>query len=144
MDLRQIKSLNISIEKLLLLSCKDFSLTSAQIQILTYLSQHPDKIICQKDLELALSLSHPTVSASLRKLEKQNLLSTHQLIEDKRFREIRLTSESLSLLKELRKRSDSILSDVFKGFSPNDLQTFQSYLYLMQTNLNTLLSSRQS
>ena len=135
MELIDIKILNTTIERKINRELAAFQITSAQADILIYLNRHSENVICQKDLEQALSLTHPTVSSILKRLEDKQLISTELLSEDHRFKKISLTSKSNSMIADLYKKIEFIYVQAIQGFNSDELSLLTGFLHKMKDNL---------
>ncbi|WP_300757719.1 MarR family transcriptional regulator [uncultured Brachyspira sp.] len=69
-------------------------LTSSQMDILMFLYHNEQKIVNQRDIENFLGLSNPTIAGTLYRLEKKGFIKRKISSEDKRYKEIYLTSKS--------------------------------------------------
>lgn len=134
MELFDIKKVNTAMERQFNQLCRSIDLTGTQASVLHILYQSSDKIVCQKDIENALGLTHPTVCSILDRLEKNGLIESECLLEDRRFHEIILTSKG----KRYRKKVESIITEmhhkVFQGFSEKELHTLEVYINRLQEN----------
>lgn len=140
MELLQLKMVNTTMERVLNARCKAYDLTGTQASVLIFLYNNKDnKIICQRDIEKALGLTHPTVCSILKRLEAKELIESKSLIEDHRFNEILLTAKSKKLKNKLMKEVDAIFSDSFAGISDKELKQISKTLDKMNANLKNLL-----
>jgi len=69
---------------------KDYQLTLVQSQVLSYLCEHGGSAP-QKDIESFLSVSHPTTSGIIRRLELSSYIRSENSLDDKRVRIISMT-----------------------------------------------------
>lgn len=140
MELMQLKMVNTTMERVLNKRCKAYDLTGTQAAVLSFLfSNKENKIICQRDIEKALGLTHPTVCSILKRLETKELISTKSLIEDHRYNEVLLTPKSKKLKNKLNKEVDSIIQEAFNGISEKDQKLVAKTLTKMNDNLKDLL-----
>ena len=135
MELIDVKILNTTIERNVNKELAAYQITAAQADILIYLHRHPDDTICQKDIEAALSLSHPTVSSILKRLEEKKLITTAPLPDDHRFKQINLTPKSQAVISDLFKKIDNIYLQAVKGFTSDEINHFTEFLHRMKDNL---------
>ena len=71
MELIHIKVLNTAIERILNKELAEYDITYTQATVIGYLKHHPEQDICQKDIEINLGLTHPTVSSILSRMEEK-------------------------------------------------------------------------
>lgn len=136
MNLMKVKILNTAIERCLNRELAIYDLTYTQAGIIGFLAQNQDKEICQKDVELTLGLTHPTVSSILSRLEEKNLIFTVTLEADRRFKQIQLTPQSLALYETIDQKVEEISQMIFGGVSPEQQQYLSSLLTKMTENLS--------
>ena len=135
MELIQVKILNTTIERAINKELSMYQITSAQSDILIYLHRHPTRVICQKDLETALSLTHPTVSSILKRLDEKQLITSASLADDHRFKQIKLTAKSESIIAQLNKKVEEIYMRAIAGFRTDEIDAFSALLRKMTDNL---------
>lgn len=139
MELLQLKMVNTTLERVLNKRFKTYGLTGTQAAVLLFLYDSDKSIICQRDIEKALGLTHPTVCSVLKRLEAKELISTKALIEDHRFNEVLLTPKSKKLKTKLNKEVQSIFDDSFAGLSEKEQKQLTKLLEKMNENLKSLL-----
>lgn len=116
MDIMQFKILNTAIERILNQEMAELNITYTQATVIGYLNKHNDIEICQKDIENALGLTHPTVSSILNRLEEKELITTEALSTDRRYKKIVLTKKSEDMTKIINDKIEKIQLKVFQGF----------------------------
>lgn len=136
MNLMEIKILNTAIERVLNNEMAAYELTYTQAAIIGFLSQNQDKEICQKDVEHDLGLTHPTVSSILNRLDEKKLITTVPLEADRRFKQIRLTPQSMALHQKIYQKIEEISQKIFEGVSLEQQQELSVLLLKMTRNLS--------
>lgn len=136
MDLMQVKILNTAIERCLNRELAVYDLTYTQAAIIGYLAQHQDQDICQRDIEQTFGLTHPTVSSILSRLEEKYLISSVALETDRRFKQIKLTPQSMALHQKIYRKVEEISQKVFGGISQEQQQNLSALLVKMTENLS--------
>ncbi|MBP1736777.1 MAG: hypothetical protein H6Q60_658 [Oscillospiraceae bacterium] len=136
MDLMEVKILNTAIERCLNRELAVFNLTYTQAAIIGFLAQHQDQKVFQRDIEQALGLTHPTVSSIVSRLEEKNLIAFVYLKEDRRFKQLSMTPNSVILHRELQNKIDQITGIVFGGISENQQEALSSMFTKMIQNLS--------
>lgn len=83
---QQLKMLNIMIEKEMNhdLRALGINLTGTQVAVLMQLHQNPKQTITQKQIEVALKLSHPTTRGIVKRLVATGLITTTPAPQDQR------------------------------------------------------------
>ena len=129
--LYQIKTLDKMILRVFMqekLDVKDFKLkikpTRTQFTILSYLIEHHNEDIYQKDLEDVLNLRRATVSGVLQTMEKNTLITRVTDSNDTRTKKIILSKKAEEIFKRNKKRFEEIEDLVSKGLSEDELDTF--------------------
>ena len=111
-----IKQLHIALENNFNKFSKKYKLTSSQMDILIFLLHNENKIINQRDIEIFLSLSNPTIAGTLLRLEKKGFIIRKISSKDKRYKEIYLTDKSRELkdiiFKEIRDNDNKMFSNM--------------------------------
>lgn len=99
-----IKSANNLIEKELNNQMHDLfvesNLTGPQVALMVYLHESDGREISQKEIETEFSISHPTVRGIVKRLVKQNLITTSTLKSDRRQVILSLSPNGSSLIKK--------------------------------------------
>ncbi len=112
---------------------------SSQHRMLLYLSKC-EHIPSQKDLARHFDISPPAVAATLKKLEADGYIERGKCGErtDSRFNEIRITEQGRTACIQSRKYFRHIDCEAFKGFSPEEIELFNSFLERMAENMKTV------
>ncbi|MCD7948933.1 MAG: MarR family transcriptional regulator [Erysipelotrichaceae bacterium] len=124
MELMNIKILNTAIENILNKEYAEFDITYTQATVIGYLNQHRDEEICQRDIEHALGLSHPTMSSILKRLEEKKLIRTQPLATDRRYKKIELTDNSMKMVDTIQEKMDCISDRLMQGISQSEEAEF--------------------
>lgn len=120
MDLMEFKILNTAIERLLNQEMAELNITYTQATVIGYLSMHKGDEICQKDLEIGLGLTHPTLNSILSRLEDKELIQTEPLSSDRRYKKIVLTTKSEAMHVVIKEKIMKISNRVFQGFDSEE------------------------
>ncbi len=124
-----IKQLHIALENNFNKFSKKYKLTSSQMDILIFLLHNENKIINQRDIEIFLSLSNPTIAGTLLRLEKKGFIIRKISSKDKRYKEIYLTDKSREL-KDI----------IFKYIRDNDNKMFSNMSEEEKENLKNIIT----
>ncbi|MDE6005006.1 MAG: MarR family transcriptional regulator [Oscillospiraceae bacterium] len=136
MHLIDVKILNTAIERLLNQSLSKYDITYAQATVIGYLKSNSHKIICQKDIEINLGLSTPTVNSILKRMLEKGMVEITVQTDDKRFKTIRLTEKSESLSTITKEKISDIQQKISKNISEQDIELFNSVIKQMINNIN--------
>ncbi len=124
-----IKQLHIALENNFNKFSKKYKLTSSQMDILIFLLHNENKIVNQRDIEIFLSLSNPTIAGTLLRLEKKGFIIRKISSKDKRYKEIYLTDKSREL-KDI----------IFKYIRDNDNKMFSNMSEEEKENLKNIIT----
>ena len=76
------------------------------------------------------------MTATLKKLEREEYISRSMTDEDNRKNEIRITEKGLSKVVESRAVFESTDTEMFAGFTPEEIATFISFMERLDRNLD--------
>lgn len=104
-------------------SLEDMELTCSQGHVMGFLI-HRETMPCPRDVEEAFSLSHPTVSGLLSRLEKKGFLELIPDDQDRRCKRIRVLPKGRQSMDRLhtgiRKTEENLVAD----FTPEEKEQF--------------------
>lgn len=123
MDIINFKILNAAIERLLNQKMNELGITYTQATVIGYLNLKKDTLVFQKDIEINLGLTHPTVSSILKRLEEKSLIKTEVYEEDKRLKKITLTKNSYEILGQIQSKIDEMGKLLFSGISSDEIKS---------------------
>lgn len=123
MDIINFKILNTAIERLLNQKMSELGITYTQATVIGYLNLKKDTLVFQKDIEINLGLTHPTVSSILKRLEEKSLIKTEVYEEDKRLKKITLTKNSYEILGQIQSKIDEMGKLLFSGISSDEIKS---------------------
>lgn len=130
-----IKLINESMEKKSNKALKQFDITFSQGKVLSYLHRRSGLKTSQKDIEDHLQVSHPTVVGILKRLEIKGLITTEFDVEDKRTKNIYLTSKEEILYKEIMELRKSMEEKLFDGLSSDEVEQLVYMLNVIYHNI---------
>lgn len=111
-----------------------FSLTAVELSILLFLANNPEYDTAKEIVEKRhLTKSH--VSISLRDLEERGFIRKEHRNGDNRTVHLVLLPASETVVREGQKAQTAFLTTMMKGFSPSEIDTFQSYIDRMNENV---------
>ncbi len=134
MELMNIKILNTAIENILNREFAEFDITYTQATVIGFLNQHNSEEICQRDIEKALGLSHPTMSSILKRLDEKKLIKTQALATDRRYKKVELTDSSLQMVDTIQQKINGINERLMQGISQTEEEEFERVMNVMIQN----------
>lgn len=112
-------------------------MTSMQIIILSYLDDHREIEVFQKDLEKIFRIRRSTATGILKVMEREGYLTRIPVPRDARLKKLTLTARGQSFCNEAKRRSDKIEEQMLRGFTPDELDTLFSLLDRLRDNLES-------
>lgn len=118
-------------------SLKQEELTKSQMDIIRFLidQRKEDKLTNQRDLERYFSVSNPTISGLLDRLEKKGMIVRTASPKDKRIRNIELTEKAITLYDRLKATIDGLERTMLRGLSPEQIEQGLVFLQTIMKNL---------
>ena len=92
-------------------------------------------ICSQTDLAEALNVTTPSIAVSVKRLEKNGLITKTINEKDNRYNQIELTEDGKKSAKVCEDIFDTINDRMFDGFSKEDLAQINAFLERMRQNL---------
>lgn len=105
-----------------------YQLTSSQFRILMILYKSPACSVRQADIEAAFSMTNPTVTGLIQKLEKNGLVERVENPEDKRSKLLALTEYAESKRDAFIALADSIEKEMTDGLSEAEAEVLAELL----------------
>lgn len=105
-----------------------YNLTSSQFRVLMILYKSPDCSVRQADIELAFSMTNPTVTGLIHKLEKNGLINRVENPNDKRSKLLALTEYAESKREDFIALADSIEKEMIDGLSETEVEMLSDLL----------------
>ena len=113
---------------------KQIDLTQSQADVIILLAHESDKVFRQRDIEIALNYSNPTVTGLLNRLEQKDFIARRVDPGDSRARIISLTNKALEIIEEIYqsiRRTEQMLLD---GFSEEEIELLQPLMSRIAKN----------
>ena len=114
----------------------DLGIHHGQHRMLMQLAKRQEDIPSQKELAEIMGISPAAVTATLKKLEREGYITRSMTDEDNRKNEIRITEKGLSKVMESRAVFEATDTDMFDGFTPEEIATFVSFMERLDRNLD--------
>ena len=115
---------------------EDPEFTEMQGQLLDFLSHHPDREICQKDVEEAFCIRRSTASRLLKKLEAAGFITRRSVFRDARLKQVLLTPKAQKLHRQIEQRLDKMEELLTEGISDQELEQFMATVEKLKKNLS--------
>ncbi|MGM9946574.1 MarR family winged helix-turn-helix transcriptional regulator [Floccifex sp.] len=128
-----IKSINDKLKAKADAELKQFNLTMSQCRVLTFLSSHEGQAT-QKQIEVFLDVSHPTVVGIVSRMEQNGFVKTWQC-EDKRNKKVILTPQALSIDKQMQQNLQDNEQRLLKSLSIEQGKQLVELLQMVLKNL---------
>lgn len=129
------KTLELSLEGRMNRQLQELDLTSAQGHIIGYLA-HTEHLPCARDLEQFFSLSHPTVSGLISRMEAKGFVAVTPDPDDRRVKRIRLLEKGMACSRRIEASVRDNEETIVQGFTQEERALFADFLQRAIRNLN--------
>ncbi|MGN1398459.1 MAG: MarR family winged helix-turn-helix transcriptional regulator [Erysipelotrichaceae bacterium] len=129
-----IKSINDKMKVVADADLKQSKLTFSQGRVLAYLANCGGRAT-QKEIELYLDVSHPTVVGIISRMEQNGHLKCWFDESDKRNKVVALTQQALSLGAEMEQRMLDNEKRLLASFSPEEVEKLKQMLWTIYNNI---------
>lgn len=129
------KTLVLSLEGRMNRQLQELDLTSAQGHIIGYLA-HSERPPCARDLEQFFTLSHPTVSGLLSRMEAKGFVAVTPDPDDRRVKRIRLLEKGMACSRRIEASVKDNEETIVQGFTQEERVLFADFLQRAIRNLN--------
>lgn len=126
-----IKKTALAIEKLSNQVLAPYEMSNAQYKIMMMLYRNPDKTVRQADIEEKFSLTNPTVTGIIQKLEKKGLIQRVQNPNDKRSKLLCLTAKAYELRDELDQLGEALEGQITEPLTGQECEQLCALLKKM-------------
>ena len=109
--------------------------TRTQFIILSYLIEHSNEDVYQKDLENVLNLRRATVSCVLHTMEKNALITRVTDSNDTRTKKVIIGKRAEDIFNKNKKRFEEIEKLISKDISKDELNVFFNVISKMKQNI---------
>lgn len=129
------KSISNALDRKFNKDLDEFDLTASQANILIYLFFNRDKEISQTDIQDKFSLTNPTVTGILKRLESKNFIIRNTSGKDERRKVIKLTEKSIGLDQKLFEGMIRVEDQMTYGFSEQERKLLETLLQRVLHNI---------
>lgn len=116
----QIKKTALVFDKISNQLLAPYGLSGSQFKILMVLYHAPAGSVRQIDIETKFSMTNPTVTGLVQKLEKKDMVTRISHPEDKRCKILLLTDHALAMREELLALADALELQMTKNLTENE------------------------
>lgn len=110
------------------IECQKSGITLSQFRVLKYLTDHSEKTVTQKELELDFKVSHPSITGIIKRMEEKKLVYTELVKEGIQQKIVHITEEGISALNQMEKNIATDDEAIFKLFKPEEMDQLEDYL----------------
>lgn len=114
---------------------KSIELTKSQADVIFFLSYQTHRAINQRDIEKALSLTNPTVSGLLKRLEQKGFIKRISNPRDTRSRIIELTAQAYEIVESIYESVSQTEKMLLDGFSVEEKNTVETFMKRIADNV---------
>lgn len=103
----------------------ELGLTAVQMRVLSELSRMEAfgvEEVNQRDLERAEQVTHPTMTETIKRLEKKGYVTCTVSAKDRRYKKISCTEKSCNMYQIVAERDNRVLKEVCKGLPEEDVE----------------------
>lgn len=126
-----IKRASLDFDKLSNQLLSPFDLTGSQFKILMVLYMSPAGSVRQTDIEAKFSMTNPTVTGLVHKLEAKDLVNRMPHPEDRRSKVLVLTERAIQMKEELLDLADSLEQQMTANLTEEEYDQLASLLVKM-------------
>ena len=114
----------------------DLGVHHSQHRMLVQLVKRQEDTPSQKELAEIMGISPAAVTTTLKRLEKEELITRSATDEDNRRNEIRITEKGLAKVMEGREIFETVDRAMFEGFSEAEMATLLDFMARIDRNLD--------
>lgn len=105
----------------------EYDITASQFSVLNQIA-YKNGLITSAEVANSLSSDRPTISGIINRLEEKNLVEKIANPEDKRSSYLKLNTDALELVENLRMTSDQLNYEIFSNFKKSEIDNMKKYL----------------
>ena len=134
----KFKCIHESFVALLNRRLKEEDITFSQLILLHYLWEHRDCKVTQKDISDALRIKHPTTIGLLKRLEEKEMLKVVVDPDNRKYRNITLTSKGEAFIEKDRKTRRHTDEYMVDGFTEEEKMQLRKLLDRVVDNMEKM------
>ncbi len=120
-------------------SLKDFELTPAEIDVLTFLINNKDRDITASEISMCRGISKGLVSHAVHSLKTKNIIELKENPEDGRSVYLRILDEEDDLVKEVKEINEGFITQLIKDIDISDLDLLLNVNNKMLNNIKNIV-----
>ena len=120
---------------------KEDDITFSQLMVISYLDEHRNQKVTQKDISDALHIKHPTTIGLLKRLEEKEMLSVVVDPENRKYRNIALTEKGVTFIENDRVRRRNTDEYMVEGMTQEEIKILRSLLDRVYDNMKLMEKS---
>ena len=132
-----IKQISEQTDKQINRDLRAYNISCSQMRAMMYVV-HSQGTVSQKDIEVALQFSHPTVVGLLAGLEDRGYIRCAFDAADKRVKNVYITDDAKNLLNHIKNTAERFVQEASKGFSAEETAVLTKLLSRMQENIKNI------
>ncbi len=129
-----IKNLNDKIKSKADADLKTHNLTLSQSRVLAFLSKH-DGVSTQKEIEVFLGISHPTVVGIISRMERNGYIICTVDDKDRRNKIISLTEKAVAFRERIVQKIEHDEKEMLRTLSEEDVENLSRILRVIYNNI---------
>lgn len=117
---------------------KEDDITFSQVMVISYLDEHRDSKVTQKDISDALRIKHPTTIGLLKRLEEKGMITNVVDPDNRRCRNVTLSDKGLEFVERRRERRKNVDFYLVNGMTEEEVTYLKKLLDKVIDNMGSL------
>lgn len=117
---------------------KEDDITFSQVMVISYLDEHKDKKVTQKDISEALHIKHPTTIGLLKRLEEKGMITNVTDPDNRRCRNVTLSEKGLEFVDKRRERRKNTDYYLVNGMTEEEIESLRKLLDKVIDNMGSI------
>lgn len=117
---------------------KEDDITFSQVMVISYLDEHQDKKVTQKDISEALHIKHPTTIGLLKRLEEKGMIKNVTDPDNRRCRNVTLSEKGLEFVDKRRERRKNTDYYLVNGMTEEEIESLRKLLDKVIDNMGSI------
>lgn len=117
---------------------KEDDITFSQVMVISYLDEHKDKKVTQKDISEALHIKHPTTIGLLKRLEEKGMITNVTDPDNRRCRNVTLSEKGLEFVDKRRERRKNTDYYLVNGMTEDEIAALRKLLDKVIDNMGSI------
>jgi MarR family multiple gene transcriptional regulator MgrA len=117
---------------------KEDDITFSQLMVISYLDEHSNQKVTQKDISDALHIKHPTTIGLLKRLEEKEMITNITDPDNRRCRNVTLTEKGIAFVEKRRERRKNTDDYLVSGMTEDEIRQLRLLLDRVIDNMQSL------